>query len=447
MRKPELTHRRGMFGQPIQKFIQQPSPVMQRGAQPMSPEQAAMARQMVQSQPKKKGGMFSGGGKGWDALAMISGTLRDLDGTMGRQNYAQALQGIQGRRAQDEAKAKQAQQQAAMEQMLQGMTPEQRMAYRANPDAFGKAYSESLFGETQTPQYFKSGDDIISIGPDGQSRVAYDAPEGPMDAGLPQGMEIDPETGRPRFMPEYIDGQRAIAEARGGNGQNVQSVQVLQNGEIAIIRRDGTFQQTGQFAKNPFQISDVGGVPTVIDRLSGTASQIATPEQVGGNKAIIQTVVDNEADRRSAEKDLPKLQQEATLAVKTVKQLLEHPGFADRYGWSSLGGKVPALPEGDAADAQAIIDQLKGQTFLQAYEKLKGGGVITEIEGDKAQAALNRAFDQNQSTEAAIKALEEFVYYTELGLEMAQKKAQGAYAPQSQGAKPLVFDPATGELE
>jgi hypothetical protein len=147
MEKPELTNRRGMFGQPIQKFNQQPSPVMQRGAQPMSPEQAAMARQMVQSQPKKKGGMFSRGGKGWDALAMISGTLRDLDGTMGSQNYAQALQGIQGRRAQDEAKAKQAQQQAAMEQMLQGMTPEQRMAYQANPDAFGKAYSDSLFRE------------------------------------------------------------------------------------------------------------------------------------------------------------------------------------------------------------------------------------------------------------------------------------------------------------
>ena len=132
-------------GQPIQRFIQQPSPVMRRGAGGMSPADQDIARQMVQSQPKKKGGMFSGGGKGWDALAMISGTLRDLDGTMGRQNYAQAVQNIQGRRAQDEAKAKQAQQQAAMEQMLQGMTPEQRMAYQANPDAFGKAYSDSLF--------------------------------------------------------------------------------------------------------------------------------------------------------------------------------------------------------------------------------------------------------------------------------------------------------------
>ena len=147
MRSPNLTQRRGMFGQPIQRFIQQPSPVMRRGAGGMSPADQDIARQMVQSQPKKKGGMFSGGGKGWDALAMISGTLRDLDGTMGRQNYAQAVQGIQGRRAQDEAKAKQAQQQAAMEQMLQGMTPEQRMAYRANPDAFGTAYSQSLFRE------------------------------------------------------------------------------------------------------------------------------------------------------------------------------------------------------------------------------------------------------------------------------------------------------------
>ena len=134
-------------GQPIQRFIQQPSPVMRRGAGGMSPADQDIARQMVQSQPKKKGGMFSGGGKGWDALAMISGTLRDLDGTMGRQNYAQAVQNIQGRRAQDEAKAKQAQQQAAMEQMLQGMTPEQRMAYQANPEAFSNAYVDNLFRE------------------------------------------------------------------------------------------------------------------------------------------------------------------------------------------------------------------------------------------------------------------------------------------------------------
>lgn len=439
----------GLFGKPRQGYGMTP-PIVPPGMTMGQPN--AMQRREVQGnpQPTKKGGMFSGG-KGWDALNLLGGIVRDASLNPGQQggHFDAARQGIMQGRQQKELEAKQAQQDQARQQAMQGMTPEQINAFMLAPDKAGEVYAKSQFQtpETQTPQYFKSGDDIISIGPDGQSRVAYDAPDGPMDAGLPQGMEIDPETGRPRFMPEYIDGQRAIAEARGGNGQNVQSVQVLQNGEIALIRRDGTFQPTGQFAKNPYQISDVGGVPTAIDRLSGTASQIATPEQVGGNKATIETVVGNEADRRTAEKDLPKLQQEATLAVQTVSQLLEHPGFASRYGWSSLGGNIPALPEGKAADAQAIIDQLKGQTFLQAYEKLKGGGVITEIEGDKAQAALNRAFDQNQSPAAAKKALEEFVYYTNLGLEMAQKKAQGAYAPQSQDAKPLVFNPQTGEFE
>jgi len=34
-----------------------------------------------------------------------------------------------------------------MEQMLQGMTPEQRMAYQANPEAFSNAYVDNLFRE------------------------------------------------------------------------------------------------------------------------------------------------------------------------------------------------------------------------------------------------------------------------------------------------------------
>lgn len=127
-----------------------PNAAMQRGAQPMSPEQAAMARQMAQGQaPKKKGGMFSQGGKGWDALNLVGGMVRDASLSPGQQggHFDAARNGIMQGRQQKELEAKQAQQQAAMEQMLQGMTPEQRMAYRANPDAFGKAYSESLFRE------------------------------------------------------------------------------------------------------------------------------------------------------------------------------------------------------------------------------------------------------------------------------------------------------------
>ena len=127
-----------------------PNAAMQRGAQPMTPEQAAMARQMAQGQaPKKKGGMFSQGGKGWDALNLVGGMVRDASLSPGQQggHFDAARNGIMQGRQQQEQEAEQAKRQQAMEQMLQGMTPEQRMAYQANPDAFGKAYSDSLFRE------------------------------------------------------------------------------------------------------------------------------------------------------------------------------------------------------------------------------------------------------------------------------------------------------------
>ena len=48
------------------------------------------------------------------------------------------------------------------------------------------------------------------------------------------------------------------------------------------------------------------------------------------------------------------------------------------------------------ADIQARIKQIVGKNFMTAYKGLKGGGQITEIEGNKAQQALAR-MDQAQS--------------------------------------------------
>ena len=260
---------------------------------------------------------------------------------------------------------------------------------------------------------------------------------------LPPGMVMNKETGKPEYMPEYIDGQRAIAEARGGNQGNVQSVQVLDNGEIALIRRDGTVEQTGMRARNPFQITDVGGVPTAIDRQTGKGIPVSSAEEVGGNKATVATIEANEEDRRVAQKELPQAKLKLDQTLTTVEQLINHPGFDSRYGAMSL---LPAVPGTDMAGAQALIDQVKGQSFLQAFESLKGGGQITEVEGTKATQALVRA-NQAQKPEEARKAYEEFAMWAKLGYEKAQAQASGSYATQDPGAAPLRFNPETGEFE
>ena len=346
-----------------------------------------------------------------------------------------------------DGKRREAKQAQMLDRAMQLYTPQQQAMLRnLPPETTMNFLAERMFGQPEGPQYFKSNNDIISV-QGGEANVIYDAPEAVDPAKLPLGMELDPETGRPRYMPEYVDGQKAIAEARGGNSENVQSVVTLDTGEIAIVRRDGSFEPTGRFARNPAQITDVGGVPTAVDRLTGETTALSTPEAVGRSESTIETVKANESDRRSAQQALPDLQRDAEYTINTIEKLLAHEGFDSRYGLTSAGGRIVPVPGGKGAGAQAIINQLGGQIFLQAYERLKGGGVITEIEGEKAEKALARALDQNTSPEEARAAFREFTEYVQKGLELKQKQASASYAPQEADAPVLVYNPAIGEFE
>lgn len=273
----------------------------------------------------------------------------------------------------------------------------------------------------------------------------YDEPD------LPQGMHIDPTTGRPAYIPEYLEGQKTLAEARGGNTENVQSVFTGEDGTQYIVRRNGELESLGVKARNPYQITDVGGVPTAVNRITAQTQALSTPEAVGGNKATISTVQANELARVEAQQGLPQYQADADYVLDQINQLMAHPGFDSRYGLQkSLDALHPfdgPIPGTDGAGAQALIRQIGGATFLQAYERLKGGGVITEVEGDQAKLALNRATDQSTRPAEARKAWNEFAGYIVRGLEREKAKAQGAYAPQGANAPDLVYNPATGDFE
>ena len=69
----------------------------------------------------------------------------------------------------------------------------------------------------------------------------------------------------------------------------------------------------------------------------------------------------------------------------------------------------------DTARVKARIDQIKGGAFLQAFESLKGGGQITGLEGQKAEAAQSR-LNTAQSEEDFRDALNEFRFYIDQGI-------------------------------
>ena len=124
----------------------------------------------------------------------------------------------------------------------------------------------------------------------------------------------------------------------------------------------------------------------------------------------------------------------ADLMLNNLNAILEDEGAPSRYGMSSIGGRIPPLPGTPGARAQARINQLGGQVFISAYEALKGGGSITNIETEKAERAITILLDQNigwTDAQAALKDLADVVTAQKSRLEKANKSpaTTGALTP------------------
>lgn len=136
--------------------------------------------------------------------------------------------------------------------------------------------------------------------------------------------------------------------------------------------------------------------------------------------------------------------------IKAIDRLMNNPGLDNIVGgglWGRLPDKiaelgVDAFEAGTpAATAMADYKNITGANFLQAFQQLKGGGQITEIEGAKAEAALAR-LRRSQSKEEFQKALGELRTVMEQVLSNARNKAKGGAAPAAtdRPALPVGFE-------
>ena len=98
-----------------------------------------------------------------------------------------------------------------------------------------------------------------------------------------------------------------------------------------------------------------------------------------------------------------------------------HPGFSSYVGFSFLPGQ--RFVEGsDAASYEVRQKQIEGKAFLEAFNALKGGGSITEKEGEKATAAIMR-MNKASNEKEYISAARELQGIMRRGVERAQAKA------------------------
>lgn len=132
-------------------------------------------------------------------------------------------------------------------------------------------------------------------------------------------------------------------------------------------------------------VKDIGGIPTQVGPQGIIPlSTLSREAQARGIKKATETQA---AGAAQAGLDLAAAETQIPLLEKQVKELLAHPGR--KWGTGMLG-MVPAIPNTPQGDFVNRFNNLKSKSFLAAFETLKGGGQITEIEGAKATEAMNR---------------------------------------------------------
>jgi hypothetical protein len=97
-----------------------------------------------------------------------------------------------------------------------------------------------------------------------------------------------------------------------------------------------------------------------------------------------------------------------------------HRGFQGLVGVGIPGLRL--LPATTERDADALYTQIKGRAFLEAFETLKGGGQITEREGQAATEAITR-LERNISEAEFVRAANELRDIMRRALARADRRA------------------------
>ncbi len=128
-----------------------------------------------------------------------------------------------------------------------------------------------------------------------------------------------------------------------------------------------------------------------------------------------------------ASANLPVVEANANAILGMIDSLDTDPYLDSMVG--PVSSRLPNFSAG-AARVQSKMDQIGGQAFLQAFNSLKGGGQITEIEGQKATQAIAR-LNAAQSPADYRQALNELRQIVSTGVQRARQQAGGGAAGQA----------------
>lgn len=253
-----------------------------------------------------------------------------------------------------------------------------------------------------------------------------------------------------QLIQSRIGLNRATAE-RGGNpsGGNVQSQFITEGGKLGFLRRNGEVVITEQDVKDSFVIQQrADGSQIAVNRSnpSETVPVVTSDEANAATVRAAQTQAQAEATT-----DLSRATGKAENALAVLDQIENHPGLPGAVGFkgpAQLGGilaePIAGTPE---ADLVALVNQASGAVFLEAFQELKGGGHITEIEGQKAEQAVARINNRNQTEAGYKEAIKELRQLIKNGMERKRRAAGGDFSPVTTSADKPISEMTDAELE
>ena len=170
-----------------------------------------------------------------------------------------------------------------------------------------------------------------------------------------------------------------------------------QMGFRTVTRPDGTTE----VMYGPLGDGDIGETGRVAPGYTQVRVQLSD-----GRVEPVQRVIAGSEQEDAVINDLVR----ANRMVADIEAALNHPAMPSRFGVVGAftqPGALPTLPGTGMPEAEGLLSQVQGAVFLQAFEQLKGGGQITEIEGQKATQSQSRLNQRGMTWEAAQKALNE----------------------------------------
>ena len=275
---------------------------------------------------------------------------------------------------------------------------------------------------------------VLKMVPGGATNLApeeMDPMTGPKMLMAEAGIVVDPlerqqKQGALQLQQAQIGKLNREAAMGGETPSNVREWQYFQSlppekqQQYLTMKRAEKYLDTGTAFVRPNPVDPANPIASISKDVAGAARQKELGE-AGGKAAA----------------DLPRVLDNAALAIQTLDQIRNHPG--KQYGIGAAG-VIPGIPGTQQRGFVNLVEQAKGKTFLEAFNSLKGGGQITEAEGQKATQALAR-LDRAQTPEDFEKSLADLEQVIRLGASRAQNAAGGGTrqqpAPQNDGWQDL----------